>query len=160
MKTISVMAAFCQPNPQHCLPPSHSRVAKLKRKKIFSKYRRGSRASSWSRGVFFFCSKAISAAVGEGGRRERKTLRAFVKKKKKKDLSAVRASSHGCEKPFEVWVFSGSPTLPGLEWERGARVCVGGLRRDAGMRDGGRFTMATGRAALGAESEPQPQQPQ
>lgn len=60
-------------------------------------------------------------------------------------------ASLSCEKPFEVSVFSGSPTVHGLEWES-VQVFVS-VSVQGRMRDGGRFTMATTNAAMGKETE-------
>lgn len=81
------------------------------------------------------------------GKKEKKTQRGLVKR-------SQHRASRSCEKPFEVSVFLGSPTLHGLEWES-VRVFVS-VSAQGGCGDGGRFAMATTNAATGAETEPRP----
>lgn len=84
--------------------------------------------------------RKITTSTGKKG----KTQRGFVK-------WSQHCASRSREKPFEVSVFSGSPTVHGLEWES-VQVFVS-VSVQGRMWDGGRFTMATTNAAMGEETE-------
>lgn len=131
MKTISVMAKFAS---QPCLPLSHVCLEKIKREaqKIIFKIK----MRLWV--ILSWFLKAMSAAVvavqvalrtpPAKGKKEKKTQRGLVKR-------SQHRASRSCEKPFEVSVFLGSPTLHGLEWES-VRVFVSvSAKGGCGMED-------------------------